>query len=147
MRAAFLLASILTLAMPGLSYAELLLIVHPDNPIRELNRKQASDLYFGRVTTVTGDGRSTAPALTLYDQPGDSSSREQFYRALNGMPLSQVNAYWARLRFSGDVMPPHALPDYRAVVEAVRRNPKGVGYIDAASAHDSVRVVLRLREY
>lgn len=147
MRAAYFLASILTLALPGLSYAELLLIVHPDNPIQELSRKQASDLYFGRVTAIPGENRTASPALILYDQPSDSPSREQFYRALNGMPLSQVNAYWARLRFSGDVMPPHALPDYRAVIEAVRRNPKGVGYIDAASINDSVRVVLRLKEY
>jgi hypothetical protein len=82
----------------------------------------------------------------VYEQPQDSTLRESFFRALNGMNLKQLNAYWARLRFSGEVLPPMVLPDSRLVLDAVSRNRGGIGYIDAALVDTSVKVVLRVRE-
>ena len=140
-------AFLLWLALPLGACADVVVIVHPDNPVRTMTPREVSDLYLGRSRAfVTGDQTPLLPA-TIYEQPADSHLRESFFRVLNGMPISQLNAYWARLRFSGEVLPPVALADSRTILEAVSRNRGAIGYVDAAAVSGpSVRVVLRLKE-
>lgn len=123
---------------------EIAVIVHPYNPVAAMSAREVSDLYLGRSRSFAGDDQN-AP-IAVYEQPPDSTLRENFFRSLNGMNLKQLNAYWARLRFSGEVLPPVILPDSRMVLEAVGRNRGGIGYVDAAVADASVKVVLRLKD-
>ncbi|HLA34408.1 MAG TPA: hypothetical protein VJ001_06015 [Rhodocyclaceae bacterium] len=121
--------------------AEIAVIANRDSPVQSLTTKQVSDLYLGRSRTL-----ALGETLTVFEQPVDSPLREMFFLSLNGMKIKQVNAYWARLRFSGEIMPPQSLSDSKAVIEAVKRERNAVGYIDAAMANSSVRVVLTLKE-
>lgn len=118
---------------------EIVVIVHPGSPLRELTREQLSDLYLGRLRAIGSSER-----LLVLDQPRDSALRARFFRHLNGMELRRVNAYWARLQFSGDATPPVPLPDSRSVVDQVRRNPLAIGYVEAEAVTDQVRTVLNL---
>lgn len=128
------------------AFGDLAVIVHPDSPVRTLTPREVSDLYLGRSRSVAvGEPKARRPAI-VYEQPAGSPVRENFFRALNGMSVSQLNAYWARLRFSGEVLPPVVLADSRAVVELVSRDREAIGYVDAAALSASVRIVLRLRE-
>ncbi|HEY6896159.1 MAG TPA: hypothetical protein VI279_02775 [Rhodocyclaceae bacterium] len=134
------------LLWPLAALADLAVIVHPDNPVQALTQKQVSDLYLGR-TRHFSVAESTAPIpATVYELPPDSPLRESFFHALNGMPIKQINAYWARLRYSGEVLPPPALPDSRSVLQAVSHDRNAIGYVDAATVDHSVKVVLRLKE-
>jgi ABC-type phosphate transport system substrate-binding protein len=138
MRANLTLAAFLCLlcmAWPLAARADMAVIVHPGNPLQTMTAREVSDLYLGR-----------ARSLSPYELPAGSPLRELFFQSLNGMSIRQLNAYWARLRFSGEVLPPATLADSRAVVDAVSRNPNAIGYIDAAALRDSVKVVLRLKE-
>jgi ABC-type phosphate transport system substrate-binding protein len=123
---------------------EIAVIVHPHNPVAAMSAREVSDLYLGRSRSFAVDDQKLPAAV--YEQPQDSALRESFFRSLNGMSLKQLNAYWARLRFSGEVLPPMALPDSRLVLEAVGRNRGGIGYVDAALADGTVKVVLRLKD-
>ncbi len=137
----------LCLAVAGLASAqaaEIAVIVNPNNPVSAMSEREVSDLYLGRSRSFVLDEQKILAAV--YEQPQDSALRESFFRALNGMNLKQLNAYWARLRFSGEVLPPMVLPDSRLVLDAVSRNRGGIGYIDAALVDTSVKVVLRVRE-
>ena len=126
--------------------AEVCIIVNPDNPVQAMTPREVSDLYLGRARSfVLGEDRAPRPA-SIYDQADGSPLRETFFRALNGMDIRRLNAYWARLRFSGEVLPPKALPDGKAVLEAVRRDRNGIGYVHASEIDDTVRIVLRLKE-
>ncbi len=126
---------LLCLAWPVAARADVAVIVHPGNPLHTMTTREVSDLYLGR-----------ARALSVYELPADNPLRELFFRSLNGMSIRQLNAYWARLRFSGEVLPPATLADSRAVVDTVSRNPNAIGYVNAAALRDSVKVVLRLKE-
>lgn len=126
---------LLSLAWPLAARADVAVIVHPDNPLRAMTAREVSDLYLGRIRS-----------LSAYDLPTDHPLRETFLHALNGMSIKQFNAYWARLRFSGEMLPPTPLADSRTVVEAVSRNRDAIGYVDAAALSASVKVVLRLKE-
>ncbi len=124
--------------------AEIAVIVNPNNPVSVMTAREVSDLYLGRTRSFVLDEQKIAAAV--YEQPQDSALREIFFRALNGMNLKQLNAYWARLRFSGEVLPPMVLSDSRLVLDAVSRNRGGIGYIDASLVDGTVKVVLRVRE-
>jgi ABC-type phosphate transport system substrate-binding protein len=82
--------------------------------------------------------------VVVYEQKENSPVREAFFQLLNGTSLDSVISYWARLRFSGQVMPPEALRDSRAVLEKVRGNRDAIGYVEAEYLDRSVKVVLRL---
>lgn len=119
---------------------EIAVVVNRENSVQNLTCREVSDIYLGRCRTFpSGDF-----ALVLEHQRY-RKLRKNFYRLLNGMSLSRLNAYWARLQFSGEVQPPPALPNSTSVIEAVRDNPDAIGYVDAQSVDDSVQVVLYLK--
>jgi ABC-type phosphate transport system substrate-binding protein len=141
-----LLSLLLALSWPAAGWADVAVIVHRDCPVRSLSAREVSDLYLGRSRHFVTPDHNVLPA-TVYEQQADSPLREAFFRLLNGMPISHVNAYWARLRFSGQVLPPVALPDSHAVVDAVSRNPGAIGYVDEAAVGNApVKITLRLKK-
>lgn len=136
----------LSVILPLAAHADIAVIVHPDNPVQSMTPREISNLYLGRVRSFNVNDHSTPLLASVYEQPAGSGLRETFFRALNGMDIKQLNAYWARLRFSGEVLPPAALQDSRAVVETVSRKRSAIGYVDAAAVNSAVKVVLRLKE-
>lgn len=121
------------------THADVYVIANPGLP--ELNRQQVADLYLGRLRMLP----SGEPA-TVLDQPNDRPVREQFFRLLLNMPLPQVNAYWARLTFTGRQTAPEISPDDGAVVRIVSSNPRAIGYVGSPPPDNQVRVILRLHE-
>jgi ABC-type phosphate transport system substrate-binding protein len=127
--------------------AEVVVIVHPESSVQALTPRQVSDLYLGRSRFIGRQEREATLPTSVYEHPADSPVREVFIRSLNGMTLSQLNAYWARLRFSGEVLPPVALTGNAAVIDAVRRDRSAIGYVDASAIGGvPVKIVLRLKD-
>ena len=118
------------------SGAEILVIVNKDNPIEELSRREIIDLYMGR-NLYFADGKL---ALRL-DQPPTSDERQLFYQALVKKSVAQVNAYWAKLLFTGRASPPMLMGSNEQLLDTIRNNRNAIGYIDKASLDSSVKVV------
>ncbi|PLY06916.1 MAG: hypothetical protein C0622_00455 [Desulfuromonas sp.] len=116
--------------------AAMVVIVHPKNGTESMNQRQLVDLYMGRSMNFPNG----EPALTL-DQAANSQARADFYHLLVDKNLAQVNAYWARLLFTGRSTPPRPLDDSRAVLKAVSENPSAIGYLDSSEIDSSVKVV------
>lgn len=121
--------------------ADVWVVAHRDSPLPQLSPSQVSDLYLGRLRSLPG-----SEAIIVLEREHDSSLRIRFFRLLNGMSLKQINAYWARLQFSGLVLPPPSFGDTKNLLLEIRSNRMAIGYIDASEADDSVKVILRLRE-
>lgn len=121
--------------------ADVFVIVHRDNPLPELASEHVASLYLGRARSF-----STGDFAVVFDQHQSGKVRERFVRLLLGMSLPQVNAYWARLSFTGRVTPPDAREDDEAVIAAVAQEPLAIGYVESRPADPRVRVVLRLEE-
>lgn len=129
-----------TLLFSSTSLGEIVLIVHPDNPVKELSRDQIIKIYMGRnLTFPTGK-----PALPL-DMSPSSHSRQQFYNLLVNKSVAEINAYWARLLFTGRATPPRPVADAETLLETVRENPAAIGYIDVDSIDNSVKVVAHVK--
>ncbi|MEF7615400.1 hypothetical protein V4F39_15885 [Aquincola sp. MAHUQ-54] len=135
------LALAAALACAGAARADLYVVVHAGNPQRAMAQKEVVDLFMGRSRTFA-QGDFALP----FDLPRDSAVRERFYQALTGQSLAQVNSYWSRLMFTGQTMPPQALPGESAVADLVRRNPSAIGYLSTEPTDKGLRVVLVLKE-
>ena len=125
----------------NLAHADIAVVVPTSSPIKSLSQKDISDIYLGRLRSLQGVG-----ILQVLDHPQNSLMRERFFMALNGMDLRRVNAYWARLQFSGDTQPPMTVADNNHLLKAVSRNVESIGYVDAANVTDAVRTVYRIKE-
>lgn len=130
---------ILSLAFTLPAQAEIVVIVNPANPLSTLTREQLIDIYMGRSAHFPS-GRTTWPI----DLPDKSPIRSDYYDKLVNKSVAQINAFWARLMFSGRATPPHVLADPLSVTQQVERNPDAIAYIDSKDVTDKVKVVYRL---
>ncbi|MBK7002630.1 MAG: hypothetical protein IPH35_22550 [Rhodoferax sp.] len=133
------LAILLVFASPVV-HGDIAVVVALDSPLRQLSSREASDVYLGRLKTAAGE------KLLVLDHPRESALRERFFKQVNGMDLRRLNAYWARLQFSGETQPPVSLDDNQSVLYTIRRNRHAIGYVDASAVDQSVRTVLTLKE-
>jgi len=133
------LALLLASALPA--RADFYIVVHASNPQRSLTQKEAVDLFMGRSRAfANGD------FALIFDLPRDNPRRAAFYQALTGMSVAQVNSYWSRLMFSGQSVPPQALPDEAAMASILRRNPSALGWLSKEHPEPGLRTVLVIKE-
>lgn len=138
-RLAFICAALLALALPA--RADFYIVVHASNPQRSLTQKEAVDLFMGRSRAfANGD------FALMFDLPRDNPRRGAFYQSLTGMSVAQVNSYWSRLMFSGQSVPPQALPDEAAMTNILRRNPSALGWLSKEPTDAGLRTVLVIKE-
>lgn len=92
-------------------------------------------------------GRSRSFPEGNYALPLDLNPlRSEFYFKLTGRPVEQINAYWARIMFSGQASPPIMLPDEQTLLKTIRENTDAIGYIDSNQVDESqVRVLFILK--
>lgn len=119
--------------------ASISVVTHKDSTLDSLTRKQVADIYMGR-----GSELRRHPNLLVLDYQGDTKLRERFYLELTGKNLAQINAYWARLAFSGQANPPRRLADQASVMHILKRNPDTLGFVESSNVSDDVHSVLSL---
>ncbi|AYV24886.1 MULTISPECIES: hypothetical protein [Vibrio] len=90
----------------------------------ELSRSKARMLYRGKTKSLQGK------RIELSDWPESSSERSEFYQYLLGKDVSQMNAYWASLSFSGKARPPKEIDDanVNALITWLSAKPNRIGY-------------------
>jgi ABC-type phosphate transport system substrate-binding protein len=118
---------------------EIVVIVNASNLTTELTHRQLVNLYMGR-TQHYPDGMLALPV----DQAPDSEARRIFYQTLVGKSVAEVNAYWAKLLFTGRASPPRSLEDAQTVLQVVRENRNAIGYIESRYVDDTVKIVGRV---
>jgi ABC-type phosphate transport system substrate-binding protein len=123
----------------GQALGEVVVVVDAQAGVERLTPDEVVNIFLGRYRMLPG-GREAHPI----DQPADSRLRAEFYRLLVGKDLAEINAYWARLHFSGKTAPPLQAASSVAVIAHVLGKPGGVGYIDREQADSRVRIVLTL---
>lgn len=118
--------------------AELVAIMSAKSPVTSLSRQQLTYIFLGRYRQL--DNGETAQPI---DQPLESELRAAFYRKLVDKHLSEINAYWARLVFSGKTTPPYPASGTGQMLSLVAGTPGAVGYVESNALDARVRVVYR----
>lgn len=129
-----------TSALPACA-AEWLLVASPKAGITRLSQDEVINIYLGRYRRLAS-GMTAEPL----DQPADSALKARFYRQLVDKSLAEINAYWARLVFSGKTQPPRTVSNSEEAIQFVLSHPGAVAYIDRAKVDGRVVVIFDVRE-
>lgn len=124
--------------LPLTAMADIVVIVNSDNTIDSLKRGEVIDIYMGRHLNFSNQ----QPASPL-DLPISSVLRLTFYKQLVGKSVAEVNAYWARLLFTGRASPPRPMKDSKTVLSFVKDNKSAIAYLDSKDLNNQVKVVYR----
>lgn len=131
------LLGVLVLLMALPLKAEIVIIGNINSPINNLTKQQVQEIYMGRSRELP-DGSYVLP----FEYP---ELRNHFYTQLTGRPIEQVNAYWARIMFSGQAVQPHKIQDEQALIKIVVDNRSALAYVDKKSVSSKqVKVLFTL---
>ena len=119
--------------------AEIAVVVNINSPIESFTHRELVDLYMGRNLFLPTGGLAVR-----IDQAPTSNIRKLFYQELVGKSVAEVNAYWAKLLFTGQSTPPYSLDSSKRVLEVIRNNVNAIGYINAEEVDDTVKTVRTL---
>lgn len=108
------------LALDGIA-----VIVHPDNPVSDLDVDTIAKLYTGEIANWRDAGGNDAPVVLIGREAG-SGTRDGF-ESITG--TSEKCQYRQELTSTGDV------------VTAVAQNPDAIGYASLANLSDSVKAL------
>ncbi|MFM2407356.1 MAG: hypothetical protein RL358_98 [Pseudomonadota bacterium] len=131
----FCLLSLFTL--PSHAESGIAVIANLEGDLGKLTRKQIVDIYMGKLT-VLASGTFPQPV----DYQGDPEIRDRFYRLMTGKSLAQINAYWARMSFTGQANRCRLLSDQKAMVRAIGKNQDALGYVNQNEAGASVKTIM-----
>jgi len=134
---ALCIALLAGIAAAGEPPPKVVVIVHPSRT-GLVTRDDVQRIYL-KQRRFWEDGHAILPVNREYG----SDARKTFERVVFADWRIPLSRYWNEQYFLG-VLPPATLASDSAVRQYVAARPDAIGYIDARSLDDSVRVVLRL---
>lgn len=122
-----------------------MVVVNQDSGLTSLSQKQVMSLFLGRAQFLPGGSR-----VKTFDYPVDSPMRAGFYQSLTGKNIADIDAYWARLKYSGRASPPQALDNAEAIIKKVSEQKGALSYLPsdyrASLADNGLVAVLTMKE-
>jgi ABC-type phosphate transport system substrate-binding protein len=116
--------------------AEIVVVMSAKSSVSNLSEDNVSGLFLGKTTTLP-DGNHVVPV----EQVEGQAPREEFHREVTGKSLSQLNAYWAKMVFSGKGNPPMEVANNAEVLKLIAANPDMIGYVEKSALDRTVKVV------
>jgi hypothetical protein len=116
--------------------AELVVVVSPQVSIDHMSREEVVNIFLGRFRQI-GGGVSAMPV----DLPPLRPEKTLFYQKLLNKNLAEINAYRARLVFSGRTQPLRQALNDEDMLSFVATTQGAIGYIERAKADARVKIV------
>jgi ABC-type phosphate transport system substrate-binding protein len=133
----YVLVTVLSLNFGGLALADVVVVMRAQSGIERLSADDVTDIFLGRYRKFAS-GASAVPI----DQPAGSSLKAEFYRLLVNKELAEINAYWARLHFSGKTSPPLQAASAAEVFSLLLSTPGAIAYVERRQVDARFRIVL-----
>jgi ABC-type phosphate transport system substrate-binding protein len=124
-----------SLTLSNTSFADVSIVVNTANG-SAVSDSEISRLFLGKLKKFS-NGESATPVNAKVG----SAARVEFEKKVLNKSSSQIKAYWSKRVFSGKGKPPTEVDNDAAVLAFVAANAGAIGYVDAASVDDSVKVV------
>lgn len=115
---------------------DLVVVVNASSGVDRLSREQVVNIFLGRYRQYP----SGLVALPI-DQPDDGPLKAEFYRLLVDKDLAQINAYWARLIFSGRTRPPHNARNSNELLRILTSNVGAITYMNRSQVDNRAAIV------
>lgn len=130
-----LLAIVWLLINPATA-GELVVVANADSGAGKLSRDQVVNIFLGRFRQFPS-GVVAEPI----DQPEGGPLKAQFYRMLVDKEVAEINAYWARLIFSGRTNPPRKTASSSEVLQLLAARQGAIAYMERAEVDHRVIIV------
>ena len=111
-------------------------IVNVSNEAAAIDKGEAAK-FFLKKKSKWESGKAVKPV----DQPGSSDVRAAFSDQALGKSVSAVKSYWQQQIFSGRGVPPPEKKTDQDVIDFVKENPGGIGYVSQGAPVDDVKVI------
>lgn len=139
MRILHFLSLVFLVGLTSFARADLVLVTNPQSGIERLTQDEVINIYLGRYRRLAS-GMVAEP----FDHPIDSELRSRFYRRLVNKNLAEINAYWARLVFSGKTRPPQVIENADSVLRQIASQPGALAYVERSQVDTRVKIVFEL---
>lgn len=133
--ASLLLLSLLSPCTHASFAQEIAIIGNADNNT-QLTQAEAINIFMGRYRQFS-NGTSAKPI-------DNEALKQEFYLALVNKSSAEINAYWARLIFSGRTQPPEKIEDSNKVMDSVVKESQAISYVPLSKVDNTVKVLFVL---
>lgn len=110
------------------------------------NSSIATTLSSSDVKNIFLGKRKALPSgdkVELIEQPEDSELRDKFHSKFTGKTQSQLNAYRARLIFTGKGSQPRTVNNSKELIDIVSKDPSIIGYIDSSEVTPDIAILAK----
>ena len=114
------------LASPAFGGDTFVVVVHKDNPVDAMDRKEISKLFL-KMSTRSSSGAETVPI----DLKENSATREAFCRAVHKRSIKAVKWYFQKRRFAVGCNPPDQATSEANLLRFIATNKMAIGYVSA----------------
>ena len=104
--------------------------------VDSITSTEAADIFLGKLTKLPDGTR-----VTVIEHKDGDPVKDEFYEKVVGKTPSQLKAYWAKLVFTGEGVPPKEYAGDKSVLERVAATPGGIGYVSDKPGDNSVKVL------
>ena len=104
-------------------------MVHADNPVTELQKKEVAKLFLKKVKEWKELKKTVEPV----DLAADSPIRERFSQEVLERTMSAIKAYWHKEIFSGRGVPPVEKASDDDVLKFISEHVGAIGYASKAA--------------
>ncbi|WP_404207091.1 phosphate ABC transporter substrate-binding protein [Vibrio sp. V03_P4A6T147] len=127
---------ILSLSTLSLSAFSAPVVISNLSGVDQLSDSDVKKLFLGKLKQLPN---GTEPIVIEYAD--GTPIRIEFHEKVTNKSESQLQAYWAKLVFTGKANPPKTVASSAAAIAEVSQNAAAIGYIDSSEVTDQVKVV------
>lgn len=117
--------------------ADIMVVVHPDNPLMSLSEENIRRIFLGRMRMFP----NSSQGIETVDQNEQQEVFIDFYHAIAHLTPAKLKRQRASYLFSGKGRLPHVLDSDDAVIKYVAKTPEAIGYISQEKVDSFVKVV------
>jgi ABC-type phosphate transport system substrate-binding protein len=116
--------------------ADIVVVMSAKSNITSLSKNTVTAIFLGKTSTFP-DGNQAVPI----EQNEDQEAYKEFHRLVTEKSDSQLNAYWAKMVFSGKGNPPREVANNSEVLKVIAANPSMIGYLEKSAVNRTVKIV------
>lgn len=120
----------------GLHAQNFKVIVNTSNGISSISKTDLTNIFLKKISKFS-NGITASPV----DQTENSAVRAEFSNGILKRPASAVKSYWNQQLFSGAGVPPDEKKTEADVINFVKSNPGGIGYVSPGAVTADVKVI------
>lgn len=101
-----------------------MVVISQESSVTTLTQKQVKSLFLGRSKFLPDETR-----VFTIDHAVESEQRADFYLALTGKNIADIDAYWARLKYSGRATPPQPVASTEQIIQLLNSKVGTIAYL------------------